>query len=358
MEDTDLAIKIPVDLVLKEYECPVCFETIKDASVTKCGHSFCKGCIEECLNRRHECPNCKNPITVDQVFRNFTTDSIISNLYAEILTQEKVKATNEYFNNMFNLIKRSDSYSLNPIQTVFQNNMKKSFLEFERYFEDLRQRNEKIKAKLRTQDLDKSLLDYKIKELDESLARSIEMIVETYDQHMQSLSPSPELLPIRIFLKVPKKNLTIDIHVPRTHTTRDLHQIIFDHYLNKGDPVQNISEGRFLLHQDSEILEIDNNPIGKMNIAPGSTIFFDGDIALKSDAPKECFTKAFKKGENMKTNYFTCFTCNTNWICEACAQSCHASHSTSIAIPNHEPTWACCYCVKKGMCKIPNIKTQ
>jgi Uncharacterized conserved protein, contains RING Zn-finger len=78
--DIDLAIKVPADLILKEFECPVCFSTIKDASVTKCGHSFCKECIEECLNRRHECPNCKNETTIEQLVRNFNTDSIISNI--------------------------------------------------------------------------------------------------------------------------------------------------------------------------------------------------------------------------------------------------------------------------------------
>ena len=227
-QDIDLNIKISADLVLKEFECPVCFGIIHDACLTKCGHTFCKGCIEECLNRRHECPNCKMETRIEEVTRNFGVDAIISNFYLEIVLNEKEKATKAYYENICQL-KKTDSYSLNPIETVFHNNMKSSFLEFERYFDDLRQRNERLKNKLRAQGLDKPKLDAKIMELDANLGKSIEMVVESFDKHMKSLAPSPDLLPVRIFLKVPKKNLTLDAHIPRTHTITDLQQIITDH---------------------------------------------------------------------------------------------------------------------------------
>ena len=84
-QDIDLNIKISADLVLKEFECPVCFGIIHDACLTKCGHTFCKGCIEECLNRRHECPNCKMETRIEEVTRNFGVDAIISNFYLEIV---------------------------------------------------------------------------------------------------------------------------------------------------------------------------------------------------------------------------------------------------------------------------------
>lgn len=238
--------------------------------------------------------------------------------------------------------------------------MKSSFLEFEKYFEDLRSRNERLKHKLLAQDPERLTCMGKIQELDENLARSIEMLIESYDRHMMSVAPSPDLLPVRIFIRIPKKNLMLDVHVPRTHTATDLKQIILDHYISRGDNVNGISEGRFLLHQalhdDAEIIELDNGPIGNFRVIQGSTIFFDGDISLKSEAPKMCFTKNFEKGKNLKTNYYHCFNCNSNWICEPCAQTCHASHNISVAVPNHEPTWACCYCVKKGLCQIPNNK--
>ncbi|OMJ82319.1 hypothetical protein SteCoe_17034 [Stentor coeruleus] len=349
--DMDLAIKIPADVILKEFECPVCFGTIKDACVTKCGHLFCKDCIDECLNRRHECPNCKHETTIEEVIRNFSLDTII-----KILLQEREKAATEHYESMFNAAKIPEAHTLNPIETVFHTNMKESFVEFEKYFRDLKDRTERSKSKLRAQ-FSGEELEKNFKELDENLSKSIEMIVESFDKHMKSISLPPELLPVRIFLKAPKKNLTLDMHIPRTHTTKDLLDIIINYYISKGDPVQSLSNGNFVLHMalsDGDIIILDNGPIGKYSIIQGSTIYFDGEIVLKSDAPKECFTKNYVKGQGMKCNYYHCFTCNTNWICEPCSQACHQGHNTSIAIPSHVPTWACCYCVKKGLCRIPN----
>ena len=263
---------------------------------------------------------------------------------------------------MFNQVKNIESHPLNPIEEIFQKNMKSSFLEFEKHFEYLKDRNEVLKNKLKGQGLSPVELENKTRELDLNFSKSIDMIVEAYDRHMKSVAPPPELLPVRVFIKAPKKNLTIDAHIPRTHTVRDLEQIIVEHYTANGDPVSEISKESYLLHnalhENSEIVRLDNGPIGAYNIIHGSTIYFDGNIVLKSDAPKICFTKNFVKGKGMKTNYYHCSVCNLNWICEPCAQACHKNHASSIAIPNHEATWACCNCVKKGTCVIPNKNTN
>ncbi|CAG9325488.1 unnamed protein product [Blepharisma stoltei] len=355
--DVDLSIKVPVELILKEFECPVCFEHIKDACLTKCGHVFCKECIEECLNRRHECPNCKMETSLDQIVRNFHLDGVL-----KLLLEQREKAAKEFYDQILNqVIQRSDSVSRNPIETVFQENMRESLLAFEKYYDDLKERNERMKNKLRAE----GIPEYaeKAAELDMHFNRSIDLIVEGYEKHMKSIAPSPVLLPIRLFLKVPKKNLTLDVHIPRTHTTRDLEQIIVEHYNSKGDQVQEFGQGNYIVHQavqsgenDFIIIENPMDPIGKLDITPGSAIFFDGNILLKSDAPKQCFTLNFQKGQGMKTNYYHCSNCGISWICEPCAQSCHVGHNVKIAIPSHEPSWACCYCVKKGRCVIPNNK--
>lgn len=357
--DIDFSIKVPVELILKEFECPVCFEHIKETSLTKCGHVFCKDCIEECLNRRHECPSCKLETTLDQVVRIFHVDSVI-----KLLLEEREKATKEYYDQLLNQgIQRSDSVSRNPIEDVFQQNMKESLLAFEKYYEDLKQRNERMKNKLRADGV--SNYEEKVIELENLFKRSVEFVVEGYDKHMKSIAPSPALLPIRLFIKVPKKNLTIDAHLPRTHTSKDLERMIVDHYAAKNNQVIEFRQGNYIVHQaiksgenDFIVLENPIDPIGKFDITPGSSIFFDGDVILKSDAPKECFTKNFQKSQGMKTNYYHCTNCATSWICESCAQSCHIGHSVKIAVPNHEPTWACCYCVKKGRCIISNNKNN
>lgn len=353
--DHDLGIKIPADLIIKEFECPVCFSTLNESIMTKCGHVFCKACIEECLNRRHECPNCKQATEAKDVIPNYTLDKII-----KTVLDEKEKAAKEYYDSMCDVSKQV-SNSTNPIEMVFKKNMQESFNEFERYFEDLRTRNNILKAKVKNQGLDAVETNAKLRELDEAFNTSCQMIVDSYDRHMKSISPSPDLLPLRLFLKVPKKNVIMDVYIPRTHTAFDLKQLIIEHFLSKGDQVIQISEGNFILHnnfKEDSISTLGQGPIGSYEIVSGNTIFFDGEIILKSDEPKECFTKGFIKATGMKTNYYSCTSCATNWICEPCAQSCHSGHSISSSVPNHEPTWACCYCVKKGLCKIPNNKKK
>ena len=99
-------------------------------------------------------------------------------------------------------------------------------------------------------------------------------------------------------------------------------------------------------------------PICNYKIVQGSSLIYDGPISLRSDAPKYCFTYYYEKGAGMSVDYYACAHCKMNWICEACAVECHASHDVKIAIRNHTPNWGCCYCVKRGICTIPNIKTK
>jgi hypothetical protein len=44
-------IKIEVDSILEKYECPICMCKMNEPNITKCGHTFCKECILEIINR-------------------------------------------------------------------------------------------------------------------------------------------------------------------------------------------------------------------------------------------------------------------------------------------------------------------
>ena len=43
-------------------ECPICLSGFKDPVKTKCGHSFCRGCINEAVQHSPYCPSCKTAI--------------------------------------------------------------------------------------------------------------------------------------------------------------------------------------------------------------------------------------------------------------------------------------------------------
>lgn len=55
----------------KDFLCPICIQTMKDAFLTACGHSFCYMCITTHLSNRSNCPCCARYLTNDQLFPNF-----------------------------------------------------------------------------------------------------------------------------------------------------------------------------------------------------------------------------------------------------------------------------------------------
>jgi SNF2 family DNA or RNA helicase len=48
--------------------CPICLDKVLVGSLTKCGHIFCKECIETCLKFKSLCPSCKQPINANEIF--------------------------------------------------------------------------------------------------------------------------------------------------------------------------------------------------------------------------------------------------------------------------------------------------
>ncbi|XP_015210867.1 E3 ubiquitin-protein ligase COP1 isoform X2 [Lepisosteus oculatus] len=61
-----------------DFVCPICFEMIEEAHMTKCGHSFCYKCIRQSLEDSNRCPKCNYIIdNVDQLFPNFLVNELI-----------------------------------------------------------------------------------------------------------------------------------------------------------------------------------------------------------------------------------------------------------------------------------------
>lgn len=51
--------------------CPICFQAMDDAFLTRCGHNFCYTCIMTHLKNRNNCPSCARYLTSDQLLPNF-----------------------------------------------------------------------------------------------------------------------------------------------------------------------------------------------------------------------------------------------------------------------------------------------
>ncbi|XP_060809157.1 E3 ubiquitin-protein ligase COP1 isoform X2 [Amyelois transitella] len=59
--------------------CPVCFDLIEEAYVTRCGHSFCYGCIAKSVELHRRCPKCGAALASrDHIFPNFLLNELVA----------------------------------------------------------------------------------------------------------------------------------------------------------------------------------------------------------------------------------------------------------------------------------------
>ncbi|KAJ1901995.1 hypothetical protein LPJ81_003668 [Coemansia sp. IMI 209127] len=63
--------------------CPICLDTIREAFMTACGHSFCYRCISQHLGERQSCPTCFQSLDSDQIYPNFALNRLILRKSAE-----------------------------------------------------------------------------------------------------------------------------------------------------------------------------------------------------------------------------------------------------------------------------------
>jgi E3 ubiquitin-protein ligase RFWD2 len=69
----------------KDFLCPICIQTMRDAFLTACGHSFCHVCITTHLGNRSNCPCCGLYLTNDQLFPNFLLNKLMKKASASQL---------------------------------------------------------------------------------------------------------------------------------------------------------------------------------------------------------------------------------------------------------------------------------
>ena len=102
------------------------------------------------MNRQHECPECRAKLTKDDLFRNFSLETLL-----EKLNEERDKEQHRYFANLagnagLDQPKNNQQADKSPIETVFALNLRESLLAYQEYFESLQKEKDQLKVKVRT----------------------------------------------------------------------------------------------------------------------------------------------------------------------------------------------------------------
>ncbi|XP_069712126.1 LON peptidase N-terminal domain and RING finger protein 1 [Phaenicophaeus curvirostris] len=80
---------IPGDLIdVSDFECSLCMRLFFEPVTTPCGHTFCKGCLERCLDHAPQCPLCKESLKEYLASRKYSITVLLEELIMKYLSDE------------------------------------------------------------------------------------------------------------------------------------------------------------------------------------------------------------------------------------------------------------------------------
>ncbi|KAM4048843.1 LON peptidase N-terminal domain and RING finger protein 1 [Anomaloglossus baeobatrachus] len=71
-----------------DFECSLCMRLFYEPVTTPCGHTFCKKCLERCLDHTPQCPLCKQSLTEYLARRTFNVTFLLEELINQYLPEE------------------------------------------------------------------------------------------------------------------------------------------------------------------------------------------------------------------------------------------------------------------------------
>ncbi|KAL5481925.1 hypothetical protein EMCRGX_G022200 [Ephydatia muelleri] len=408
-ETLELHLKVPVSSIIEHFKCVICMGRIRAATVTHCGHRYCETCIAEWINLKHKCPMCNADTTANQLIRDHGFDSLMSDV-----SQLTVAAEKEYYDRLVSAATSAafekKEVVLSPLETVLRKHLKHSMAQHEAYHQKLLVDYQIGLAKLAREkhmEAQKTMSEYphdpnhparvaqmaevegkweaKKQHLQEELERVEKVLADAYDRYLtENLSP-PSTIPISVKLTFPEKGFEAsDIVLKPDETMASIVKRLQSLMVEKGmeivhfppldeiemsfvspfapdsEPAKSSEEeeappektGSQEISFMNQVVQPDCRPVLQYSIKPGTEIRFKGKLVLQCDLPKMCFAATFENNKGQSVDYFTCKTCNYNWVCRPCSEVCHKGHDIVSHVMNHKPTWACCYCAKKKKCCI------
>jgi hypothetical protein len=100
------------------------------------------------VNRQHECPECRAKLTVNDLYRNYSLETLIQKL-----TEEREREQQRYFNNLAGNAVGEQQMPMadrSPIETVFTLNLRESLISYQEYFEGLQKEKEALQKRVKT----------------------------------------------------------------------------------------------------------------------------------------------------------------------------------------------------------------
>ncbi|KAM4708219.1 LON peptidase N-terminal domain and RING finger protein 1 [Discoglossus pictus] len=71
-----------------DFECSLCMRLLYEPVTTPCGHTFCKKCLERCLDHTPQCPLCKESLTEFLATRCYNVTHLLDDLIQRYLPEE------------------------------------------------------------------------------------------------------------------------------------------------------------------------------------------------------------------------------------------------------------------------------
>ncbi|XP_019470682.1 LON peptidase N-terminal domain and RING finger protein 1-like [Meleagris gallopavo] len=80
---------VPENLIdVSDFECSLCMRLFFEPVTTPCGHTFCKGCLERCLDHAPQCPLCKESLKEYLASRKYSITELLEELIMKYLSDE------------------------------------------------------------------------------------------------------------------------------------------------------------------------------------------------------------------------------------------------------------------------------
>ncbi|XP_063075475.1 LON peptidase N-terminal domain and ring finger 1, like isoform X2 [Engraulis encrasicolus] len=71
-----------------DFECSLCMRLFFEPVTTPCGHTFCKNCLERCLDHTPQCPLCKESLKEYLSCRKYNVTSVLDRVIKEYFAEE------------------------------------------------------------------------------------------------------------------------------------------------------------------------------------------------------------------------------------------------------------------------------